>query len=232
MLERRDTTPEWMDGPDFGRSGVLGTFRFLVPVNRWFGGVRPVLSFFRRESRTWERGRTYRVLDVGCGAGDVPLALVRWSRRQGYRLRVDAIDRHAITVELARQRCRDYPDISVSCRDVFDLDGQETRYDYVHASQFLHHFPDEQVASVLRHLLGLCECKLVVNDLVRARLHYASAWVVTLFASPVFRHDARLSIRKGFTLDGLRGLLRGGGFDDFLLRWCFFYRFLLVLSVE
>ena len=76
------------------------------------------------------------------------------------------------------------------------------------------------------------DCQLVVNDLVRARLHYVSAWAFTLFASPVFRHDARLSIRKGFTLDGLRGLLREGGFDDFVLRRCFFYRFLLVLSGE
>jgi hypothetical protein len=63
--------------------------------------------------------------------------------------------------------------------------------------------------------------KLVVNDLVRAPLHYLSTWAFTWFASPVFRHDARLSIRKGFTLDELRGLLQDGGFGDFDLRWLF-----------
>ncbi len=82
MLERRATEPEWMDGPDFGRSKVLAAFGLLVHVNRWFGGVQPILSFFRRESRAWERGRTYRILDVGCGAGDVPMVLVQWSRRE------------------------------------------------------------------------------------------------------------------------------------------------------
>ena len=86
MLEQRAAELEWMDEPDFGHREVVGTFRFLKPVNRWFGGVRPLLSFFRRESRAWIHHKTYRFLDVGCGAGDVPIALVRWSRRRGYRL--------------------------------------------------------------------------------------------------------------------------------------------------
>ena len=86
LLERRASGPELMDGPDFGHDEVVDTFRFLVPVNRWFGGIQPALSFFRRESRGWDRHKTYRLLDVGCGAGDVPIALIRWSRRSGYRV--------------------------------------------------------------------------------------------------------------------------------------------------
>ena len=230
MLEQRAAELEWMDKPDFGRPEVVGTFRFLEPVNRWFGGIRPLLSFFRCESRAWDRHKTYRILDVGCGAGDVPTALVRWSRRRGYRFQIDAIDRHEITVELAQARCQDYPEISVFHQDVFHLNERE--YDYVHASQFLHHFPDGEIVPVLNHLLGLSRYKLVINDLVRAPLHYLSAWVFTLFASPVFRHDARLSIRRGFTPDELRRLLEGGGFSDSYLERHFFYRFLLIISNE
>ncbi|MCP4537907.1 MAG: methyltransferase domain-containing protein [Chloroflexi bacterium] len=228
MLKQRVAELEWMDEPDFGHREVMGTFRFLEPVNRWFGGIRPPLSFFQRESRAWDRHKTYRVLDVGCGAGDVPMALVRWSHQRGYRLQVDAIDQHAITVELAQKRCQGCPEISVFHQDVFCLN--ERKYDYVHASQFLHHFPDGKVVSVLKHLLGLSRRKLVINDLVRAPLHYASAWAFTLFASPVFRHDARLSIRKGFILNELERLLQDGGSGDFRLERHFFYRFLLIVN--
>jgi SAM-dependent methyltransferase len=227
MLEQRAES-EWMDGPSFGLQETLDTFRYLVPVNRWLGGIQPVLSFLRRESRTWDRHRTYRFLDVGCGAGDVPVALVRWSRRRGYRVLVDAIDKHADVVALARQRCQSFPGISISRQDVFHLDGQA--YDYVHASQFIHHFPSTEVPSVLGFLLGLSGRKLVVSDLVQSPLHYLSAWVFTLVSSPVFRHDARLSIRRGFTVDELDGLLEKGGFVNFWLERHFFYRFLLIMS--
>lgn len=219
-----------MDGPDFGPEETADALRFLVLVNRWFGGIQPLLSFFRRESRDWDRRRTYRILDAGCGAGDVAVALVRWSRRRGYHLRVDAIDKHALTVDLARRRCRSYPEISVRHQDVFYSNGRE--YDYVHASQFLHHFSNREIVSVVSHLAGMSRRKLVINDLVRAPLHYLSAWVFTLFASPVSRHDARLSIRKGFRLDELGDLLARGGCGDFHIERHFFFRFLLVIENE
>jgi SAM-dependent methyltransferase len=228
MLEKRTLEQELLDGPDFGLQEVRDTFRFLVPVNRWLGGVRPQVRFFERESRSWERHKTYRILDAGCGIGDVPIALVKWGRRQGYRLQVDAVDRHPLIVEHARQACQDYPEIALFCQDVFEFEGQG--YDYVHAAQFVHHFRDEKVPEVLAYLLSRCRCKLVVNDLLRAPLFYAATWFVTLFASAVSRHDARVSVKRGFTIGELEKLLRDGGFQDYSLERHFFYRFLLVVG--
>ncbi len=187
-----------------------------------------MLSFFRRESHTWRRHKTYRLLDVGCGVGDVPIALVRWGRQSGYPIQIDAIDKNPYTIELARQKCQGYPEISLSCQDVFHLDGQE--YDYVLASQFVHHFPNEQVPSVLKRLLAMCRYKLVVNDLIRSRLAYSATWLFTLLTSAVFRHDARLSVRRGFRVDELERLLSDHGFHNFRLEKHFFYRFMLIVS--
>lgn len=228
MLEQRASELEWMDSPDFDPRQTADAFRFLVLVNRWFGGIRPLLSFFWGESQGWDRSTTYRILDVGCGAGDVAVALVRWSRRNGYHLHIDAIDKHVHTVDLARRRCQGYPEISVIHQDVFRPNSR--KHDYVHASQFLHHFPNGKVVSVVNHLAGLSRRKLVINDLVRAPLHYLSAWAFTLLASPVSRHDARLSIRKGFKIDELGGLLTGGGRGDFFIERHFFFRFLLIID--
>ena len=228
MLDHRVSGPEWMDGPDFGRQQVADTFRFLVPVNRLFGGIRPALSFFRQESRTWDRQQTYHILDAGCGVGDVALALAKWARRSGFQLRIDAVDKHPAAVELGRQKCQAYPEIEFFCRDVLQYEGAE--YDYVHASQFVHHFPDEEVAPLLWHFLAMCQHKVVVNDLVRAPLAYLATWLFTLVTSPVFRHDARLSVKRGFRLEELRKLLKEGGVHDFRLERRFFYRFLLVVN--
>jgi 2-polyprenyl-3-methyl-5-hydroxy-6-metoxy-1,4-benzoquinol methylase len=228
MLEHRASGPELMDGPEFGFEEALDTFRFLVPVNRWFGGIRPIVSCFQRESRTWDRHTTYRLLDAGGGVGDVAVALVQWARRGGHCVRVDLVDRHPNAIEFARQRCSGYPEVTPICQDVLDLEGKE--YDYVYASQFLHHFADEEVVPVLRSLLAMCRRKVVVGDLVRAPIAYLSTWFLTLWTSQVFRHDARMSVRRGFRVDELHGLLSDGGLHDITFEKHFFYRFLLIVS--
>jgi SAM-dependent methyltransferase len=226
-LERRTTEAELLDKPDFTLQEALETFRFLKPVNLLFGGIRPVIQFLKRESRAWEREHTYRILDAGCGIADVPIAIVRWARDAGYSVQIDAVDKSSVVADLARSACRAYSEIAVLCRDVFEVHTGE--YDYVHASQLLHHVADEDVPGVLERLLGMCRSKLVINDLVRARLHYAATSVLGVFATPTFRHDSRISVRRGFTLQELRKLLEVGGYDEYGLEKHFFYRFLLTL---
>jgi SAM-dependent methyltransferase len=228
MLEERASGPELMDLPGFGLEEAQQAFKLLVPVNRLFGGIRPQLSFFRRESRRWDPEITYRILDVGCGIGDVAIAFVRWARRAGYQIEVDCIDKNPAIADLAAENCRAYPEISVACRDVMDL--HDLDYDYVHASQFVHHFPDEEVAPLLSHLLALCQSRVVVCDLVRAPLAYASTWLFTVFSTHVFRNDARISVKRGFKLEELERLLARAGLRNYRLEKHFWYRFLLVVE--
>lgn len=230
MLKERATGPEWMDDPDFDHQQVVDTFRFLVPVNRIFGGIQPSLSFFRRESRAWHRDRTYRILDAGCGVGDVAVALARWARRSGFRLQIDGVDLHPAIIELGLEKCRGYPEITLACQDVLQLQG--AAYDYVHASQFLHHFPDEEVVPLLKHFLTLSRRAVVINDLLRAPLAYLATWLFTLWTSAVFRHDARMSVRRGFRTKELRALLEAGDLGNPRLEWHFFYRVLLILRKQ
>lgn len=228
MFERRPLDPELMDLPAFDRQQVLDTFRFIRPVNRWLGGQSAMVAFLQRESESWADGSTIHVLDAGCGAGDLTLALARWARRTGHRLRIHAVDNHRDTLQLARQQVQGFPEISFACRDVFDLPAG--RYHYVVSSMFLHHFADDDVPAVLWKLLSLARRKVCINDLIRSPIAYAGTWLFTLFTSAVFRHDARLSVRKGFRPTELAALLKQNGLSDFRLQSRFFYRVLLTID--
>ena len=43
-------------------------------------------------SRTWRAGERIEVLEIACGAADVPRALIAWGRSRGFDLRVTATD--------------------------------------------------------------------------------------------------------------------------------------------
>jgi SAM-dependent methyltransferase len=79
--------------------------------------------------------RCDRVLEVGCGAGDLAALLARRGAR------VDAVDRSPEMAALARARVP--PGVHVVEADVLDLDLPAGGYDAVVSTSALHHLPLE-----------------------------------------------------------------------------------------
>lgn len=90
MVHRHTDLEEWLDREDADPVRTDNTYRQFPVVNRWIARwptlyrlhIRPLL-----DSRT-----PTRLLDVGCGGGDVARALARWAERDGLRLEVTGID--------------------------------------------------------------------------------------------------------------------------------------------
>ncbi len=85
--------------------------------------------------------RCERVLDVGCGAGDLAAVLA------GRGIRVDAVDRSAAMVALARARVP--AGVRVTRADVLELALPPGGYDAVVGSAVLHHLPLEEALRTL-----------------------------------------------------------------------------------
>ncbi len=70
---------ELMDDPEVDPGELAANFNDIERVNAWFGGARPVVrEVFARPVR--------RLLDVGCGSGDIARALLAEARRRGEAL--------------------------------------------------------------------------------------------------------------------------------------------------
>lgn len=90
MARRRCDLDEWMDRADCDPVRLANTYRQFPLVNRW---IARWPALYRRHLRPLLDPRTpTRLLDVGCGGGDVPLALARQAARDGLLLEVTAID--------------------------------------------------------------------------------------------------------------------------------------------
>src|SRR6478609_211286 len=100
--------PELMDRPQPVTPELEAYMRNLVSLNRYFGSYRLIRKFL---SQWLMPGRTYRVLDLCTGVGDIPRLMVDCARSMGVTLQIDAIDFHESTLELARRGSEAYPEI-------------------------------------------------------------------------------------------------------------------------
>ncbi|HWK89500.1 MAG TPA: methyltransferase domain-containing protein [Longimicrobium sp.] len=208
---------ELMDLPDQDRRELERGLADLRRVNVFLLGTRVVLRHLRRLVAFHPRP-AYRVLDVGTGSADIPLAVAAWARRSGIRMRVVATDLHETTLAFARQRTAADADITVERADALALPYADGAFDIALCNTALHHFDDRADAlRVLREMDRVCSAGAIVSDLARSRpaLLGARLLAATLWRThPVTRHDGPLSVRRAFTAAELRMLAADAGLPN------------------
>ena len=203
-MERR-LTPEWMDDPAVDPAELKEALAFIRKVNLRLGGVKALTKHLERWSANWPKGHEVSILDIATGSADIPVEVVRWARERGYSVRITAVDIHETTLDSAREHMeRELGDdapielVQADAKELVDRYGPLS-FDYVHAGMFLHHLTEIEVLTVLRIMDRVAQRGIVWNDLVRSRVAMAGIWALTLGQSDMIKHDARVSVRAGFT---------------------------------
>lgn len=168
-------------------------------INDLFGGVRALtVHLFPRLLA--HRGPA-TLLDLGTGGAGFPLAIARWARKKGFRLKILAVDWSARNLSIARQNTDAVDEITLLQGNALTLPFATGQVDYVLSSLLLHHLNPWQVVTVLRQAYSLAGRAVIMGDLVRGRLpELAFAAIAPWFArNYLTRHDGALSIRRAYT---------------------------------
>ena len=146
------------------------------------------------------------MLDVGIGAGDMPLAFARrgWS--------VTGVDANPDVLAVARNVTRG-TSVRLVEAQATALPFRDGTFNVVHSSLLIHHLDPEDAVAALREMCRVARAGLVVNDLRRGPLPLAitAALVVALGRCRATRHDGILSARSAYTLAELDELLAAAG---------------------
>lgn len=185
-------------------------------VNRLGGGTRVVLRHLRElvEPIPWER--PVDVLDLGCGSGDIPLAVAAWLRRRNREARVIAADASAEVLAIARHQVGERPEIALARFDARNVALPDRAVDVVLCSLTLHHLDPEDAVRLLREMRRLARVGFIVNDVERSAAGFAVAWAASRLGTRnrLTRHDMPLSVRRAYTVDEVRELLAEAGIAE------------------
>ena len=190
---------EKMDDPAVSPADLADSLRFIRWVNRNLGGSAAVLNHLQAWANGWPSGeQTICMLDVATGSADVPMAVLAWAAGTGRTLQIIGLDNHAQTLAIAQAWGSAAAGVKLVRGDAFRLPLADGAVDYAFTGMFLHHLTEAQALAVLREMLRVSRRGIIVSDLLRGPLYQAAVGLMTLFARPMVRHDARLSVKKGW----------------------------------
>ncbi|MGZ0712374.1 methyltransferase domain-containing protein (plasmid) [Coraliomargarita sp. W4R53] len=201
LNERDLVVRELMDDPECDPERLRATLRRFDTVNRLVAGwghvyrsqIRPYL--YAREGS----GRRLRVLDLGCGGGDVIARLAYSAAADGLQADWLGVDPDARAIEVAS--ARDSPtNLSFVCTDSAALLESGERFDLVLSNHVLHHLPTDQLTTFAAESRWLSHGAVMHGDIERGHTAYAlyAAGITPLAPGTFLRTDGLRSIRRSY----------------------------------
>jgi SAM-dependent methyltransferase len=228
-LAQRSEAPELMDDHTIGGAELTEALAQLRRINLFLGAAFPTLEGV---ARLWRQAGTpsqLSLLDVGAGTGDANRLLLRWATLRRVHMRITLLDIHPDTCAAAAAYYQDEPRIQVQQGDLFHLPPHSA--DIVTASLVLHHFATDQLAAVMQAMARASRLGVVINDLHRHPLAWMSIRLITALLSRnrMIRHDAPLSVWRGFRVDDFERLRARPGLEGLRCWWRPMFRYLVIV---
>jgi 2-polyprenyl-3-methyl-5-hydroxy-6-metoxy-1,4-benzoquinol methylase len=213
-MSRRPEGQELLNHPQADAYKRRRTLKQFSLLNRLFSPAGRLLKNIIIRDMQKSPQKTYSILDIGTGGCDLPIWLARRCKRLGLSVNITAMDKDRRIAEYARGRCRAVPNITVVCDDAFHLESHPV-YDYIFASNVLHHLRETGLPGFLRLVHEHTGRRFLLKDLYRSRPAFLG---FSLFAAVFLRtgfhfNDGRISIRRGFKAPDLERIIRLTGLN-------------------
>ena len=198
LTMQRVNTREILDSETCPPREAQASLRDICRINRWFGGVATTRSMIERvASATGEK--TFSLLEVGAGFGEVPRLAARQLVRTGITLDVTDLDRMRTHLLIGNRAV---------VADALALPFPDCSFDLVSCSLLAHHLEPADLALFAAEALRVARCAVLINDLVRHPMHLALVYAgFPLMRSYVSRVDGLASVRRAYVPDEMRWIV-------------------------
>lgn len=198
-LDRRSKQLERIDTGDYTAAEYDRFLKEIAFINRFLGDRRALRRSLLAEVERRELTE-FSLLDVGCGSGELLRYTAEFARTKGIKGRLTGLDLNPISASVSAKNTNDFPVISITQGDAFQLPFADGEFDYAISSLFFHHLTDEQIPQALQEMRRVARNGVFVIDLHRHPVAYRlyRLFCRAFFISPLVREDGSLSVLRGF----------------------------------
>lgn len=215
---KRTVIPELLDSDSGTPTEIGAALSDLRRINHWFGGIATTESMAEYVAEKTGQ-RSFSLLEVAGGAGDVALSISRRLQPRGVRIEATLLDR-AISHLKHRNN-----GIAAVGGDALALPFTGRSFDLVSCCLFAHHLQPDELLRFVNEGLRVCRLAVLINDLVRHPLHLAlvyAGW--PLYRSRLTKHDAPASVRAAYTPKEMHKMLKETAARGMVLRTHYLFR--------
>lgn len=221
---------------DFGMKGEVlrDALDKIASINQLLGGNKLTIEGVEMLLKGRSKDELIRIVDVGCGNGDMLRTLSAYAARHGWKFALSGIDANSFTIAHARAMSVSFPEISYRCTDIFKDRMKANQYDIVLCTLTLHHFNGDEIAVLLQHFHGAGKLGFVINDLQRSTIaYYLFLLLCYVFRlNEMSREDGLISILRGFKKNELIQFSNDLAVKHTIIRWkwAFRYQWIIIKS--
>lgn len=231
QFRQRSVELEHIDIGDYTAEEYEGCLVELQRVNRWLGDATALKNSLLKEIERLNL-RSFSVVDVGAGSGELLRVIAGWARNHGRRARLAGVELNARSTSAMAEQSTSFPEITAIRGDAFRLPFLDNQFDYAMSSLFTHHFENQEMVAILRELGRVARRGVFVIDLHRHPIAYYFYTTIgrLILHNRLLREDGALSILRSFTPAELTSLAQCAGLENARVKRHFPYRLVLAAS--
>ena len=222
----RSYRSELLDLPNIPAADIQRNLYELSVINHQLGGHAITLKGFFRLAK---KEKQLHVCEIGCGGGDNLKVIEKKAAKENEGLHFTGIDINPDCIRVAENTGWQKP-ARFLVSDYRKIQFQ-TKPDIIFSSLFCHHFKDYELIEMFRWMKRNARLGFFINDLHRHPLAYHSIRLLTsrFSRSYLVKHDAPLSVLRGFKKKELTDLLFQAGISNYNIQWQWAFRWLVIV---
>jgi ubiquinone/menaquinone biosynthesis C-methylase UbiE len=227
-FSQRTLIPEKMDQPDVAENEIHQALKELEIINKTLGGYHVIFDALKKID--W-KNKECKILDLGCGGGDMLRAIARWARKNNKKVRLVGVDMNPVMTNYAIEHSKQYPEISFITRNIFDDELLQEKADITMNSLFCHHFTHEELVFLMQRMDKLSSQAIIINDLHRNWFAYYSIKVITRIFSKSYlvKYDAPVSVARGLSRNEWLNVISEAKLINYKIKWMWAWRWQIII---
>ena len=215
MFERfhqRSHELENLDKGSYTPEEYEGCLVELRRVNEWLGDANALRDSLLKEIEGCGL-RSFSVLDVGAGSGELLRVAAQWARETNRTAFLTGVELNQRSAKAILEESGEFSEIVSVRANGFVLPFPDQTFDYVIQSLTLHHFDDAGAVKIIQEMARVARRGIFVIDLHRNPVAYFFYTTIgRLFLhNRLLREDGALSILRSFTPEEMEEIGRRTG---------------------